>query len=63
MLKYTFLSHRLTQKYPNLTKQNVEDHFEGSLCRCTGKYNEDCITVRFTKVGSDLPLPKTSALM
>ena len=29
--------HRLTQKYPNMTKQFVEDHFEGNLCRCTGK--------------------------
>ena len=25
------------QQYPGLTKQQVEDHFEGSLCRCTGK--------------------------
>ena len=28
---------RLMEKYPNLTKQFVEDHFEGNLCRCTGE--------------------------
>ncbi|XP_045174786.2 xanthine dehydrogenase-like [Mercenaria mercenaria] len=26
----------LMQQYPNLTKQDTEDNFEGNLCRCTG---------------------------
>ncbi|XP_060599195.1 uncharacterized protein LOC132752826 [Ruditapes philippinarum] len=26
----------LMQQYPNATKQDIEDNFEGNLCRCTG---------------------------
>ncbi|KAL4225423.1 hypothetical protein ACF0H5_016113 [Mactra antiquata] len=26
----------LMQKYPNMTKKDAEDYFEGNICRCTG---------------------------